>query len=453
MLPLVEIPPTVKKYAEGYQDLFSPEQFEHFRRYLTGLFVSENKTIQAINGSFVIEVKNQSSLNRFFTEYAWSATAINERRLELLRQTPATTPKKHAVLIVDDTHNEKYGEHFPLLGKWFIPSAKRYGFSHNVVTLHYADRKVDYPLELRWYDQMDVDQTVEWIKEHEIKYRPEVLERKQKESQKRKYLADILKRVRRDHPDWEVPFPSKLDLACDLIDWAVEQGYRYPVVMDSWYTCRQFCEHIAGKNMIYVGTVEPDDGIYLKGKWVSIKDWHAQLSDQAFEPVHFRYRQRETLEKYWAAAQTQQVDQLGRVRLVASHKEQDRSDKPRFFVCNYLQWELSYLLGRRQLRWPVETGYEDTKGPLGFDAYELRDEEGIRRHWTLVFAAYSAARQANAQGRWGNWLKAKLQTVGEVSRQVQGEAMAALICYALSELTQGRSTKSIVDLLVSHLRQ
>ena len=44
MLPLVEIPPFVKKYAEGYQDLFSSEQFEHFRRYLTGLLVSENKT-------------------------------------------------------------------------------------------------------------------------------------------------------------------------------------------------------------------------------------------------------------------------------------------------------------------------------------------------------------------------------------------------------------------------
>ena len=56
MLPLVEIPPFVKKYAEGYQDLFSPEQFEHFRRYLTGLLVSENKTIQAINGAFVVLV-------------------------------------------------------------------------------------------------------------------------------------------------------------------------------------------------------------------------------------------------------------------------------------------------------------------------------------------------------------------------------------------------------------
>jgi hypothetical protein len=452
MLPLVEIPPTVKKYAEGYRDLYSPEQFEHFKRYLTGLFVCENKTIQAINGSFVVELRDQSSLNRFLTQYNWSARAVNERRLELLRQDPATAPKKHAVLIVDDTHNEKYGEHFPLLGKWFIPSAHRYGFSHNVVTIHYADRKVDYPLELRWHDQMDIEQTVEWIKEHEIKYRPEVLERKKKESQKRKYLGDILKRVRRDHPDWEIPFPNKLDLACELIDWAVDKGYCYPVVIDSWYTCRQVCEHITSKNMIYVGTVQPDDGVYFKGKWISLKDWHAQLPNKAFEPVRFRYRQRETMTKYWAAAQTQQVDQLGRVRLVASHQKEDRSDDPRFYVCNYLQWELSYLLGRRNLRWPVETSYEDTKGPLGFDKYELRDEDGIRRHWTLVFAAYSASRQANAQGRWGNWLKATLQTIGDVSRQVQGEALAALITFAISEMAQGRSTRAIVDQMVSHLR-
>lgn len=102
--------------------------------------------------------------------------------------------------------------------------------------------------------------------------------------------------------------------------------------------------------MIYVGTAEPDDGVYLKGKWVSVKEWHEQLPNRAFEPVRFRYRQRETMEKYWAAAETRQVGQLGRVRLVASHQKEDRSDEPRFYVCNHLQWELSYLLGRRQLR-------------------------------------------------------------------------------------------------------
>src|SRR5712692_10658557 len=212
MLPLVEIPPFVNKYAQSYQDLFSPEQFEHFKRYLTGLFVSENKTIQVINGLFVVQVKNQSSLNRFFTASPWSPVAVNERRLELLGKDSATGPKRHAVLIIDDTHNEKYGKHFPLLGKWFIPSADRYGLSHNVVTIHYADRQVDYPLELRWFAQMDIEQTVQWLDQQAIKYRPEVLARKKKDSQKRKYLGDILKRLRRKHPDWPIPYPSKLDL-------------------------------------------------------------------------------------------------------------------------------------------------------------------------------------------------------------------------------------------------
>lgn len=310
---------------------------------------------------------------------------------------------------------------------------------------------MDYPLQLRWYAQMEIEPTVHWLDEHGIKYRAEVLARKKKESQKRRYLGDILKRVRQAHPDWEVPYPSKLDLACELIDWAVAKGYSYPVIMDSWYTCQQVCHHIANKNMISVGTLQPDDGVYLKGHWVSIQEWYQQLPDQAFEPVRFRYRQRDRMERYWAAAQTRQVDQLGRVRLVASHKKEDRSDEPRFYVCNYLRWELSYLLGRRQLRWPIEPSYEDTKGPLGFDAYELRDEEGIRRHWTLVFAAYSAARHANAQGRWGNWIKAKLKTVGDVSRQVQGEALAALIAFVILERTQGRSVKEIVDQLVLYL--
>jgi hypothetical protein len=52
----------------------------------------------------------------------------------------------------------------------------------------------------------------------------------------------------------------------------------------------------------------------------------------------------------------------------------------------------------------------------------------------------------------GNWLKATLQTIGDVSRQVQGEALAALIYFAISEMAQGRNARSIVNQLVSHLR-
>jgi hypothetical protein len=42
----------------------SPEAFTQFQRYVSGLIVSENKTVEGINRIFVIDVRHQSSLNR-----------------------------------------------------------------------------------------------------------------------------------------------------------------------------------------------------------------------------------------------------------------------------------------------------------------------------------------------------------------------------------------------------
>jgi len=150
MMPLVEIPPLVDQSAQNYQDLFSPEPCEPVKRYLSGWYVSDHQTIQAMNGWLVVQTRNQSRWNRFFTESAWSTTAVNERRWHWLRQATATRPKQPAGLIRDDTHHEKDGEPFPWLGTWFIPRADRVGLWHHLVTIHSADRPVDSPLERRW---------------------------------------------------------------------------------------------------------------------------------------------------------------------------------------------------------------------------------------------------------------------------------------------------------------
>jgi hypothetical protein len=51
-------------YAFFFQGVFSAEAFIQFERYISGLIVSENKTVEGINRLFVIESRNQSSLNR-----------------------------------------------------------------------------------------------------------------------------------------------------------------------------------------------------------------------------------------------------------------------------------------------------------------------------------------------------------------------------------------------------
>jgi hypothetical protein len=399
MLPLVGIPEFVNNYTKKFEDLFSPALMKHFERYLAGLYVSERRNAQTINDLFVIEVKDQSSLNRFLTEYQWSTKALNERRLELLRQDQQTAPRTSGILIIDDTHNEKTGEHFEQIAKVYIPSEQHYGLSHNLVTIHYADAVVDYPLELALYEQMDIGQALIDLVKAGSKIKIEVLAGKKKDSDQRKYLGTHLRKI----PELASKYPTKIQLACQLVDWAVNHGWHQPFVFDSWFTCKELCQHINQHNRDWIGTVHEDEGIYWRGKWQSIGEWVKSRDNSEFEEVKFRYR--EELESYWAATWVAQIGKLGRVRLVASYKNQDRSDNVKLYVTNKLTWEKKHILQRRRRRWMVETAYEDVKGPLGFDEYEVRNLEGIKRHWYLVFAAYSASRHATAQRQFGKWVQ------------------------------------------------
>ncbi|MBN1815705.1 MAG: hypothetical protein JXA14_27975 [Anaerolineae bacterium] len=45
MLPLVELPEIVQHYAPWFESVFSPEALLQFQRYLSGLIISDNKTV------------------------------------------------------------------------------------------------------------------------------------------------------------------------------------------------------------------------------------------------------------------------------------------------------------------------------------------------------------------------------------------------------------------------
>ncbi len=68
MFPLVEFPALIQHYTHFLEDIFSPQAFIEFQRYINGLIVSENKTVEGINRLFVHESRNQSSLNRLLTK-------------------------------------------------------------------------------------------------------------------------------------------------------------------------------------------------------------------------------------------------------------------------------------------------------------------------------------------------------------------------------------------------
>ncbi len=55
MLPLIEFPELVQHYAPHFENVFSADAFIEFKRYISGLIVSENKTVDGINRLFVTE--------------------------------------------------------------------------------------------------------------------------------------------------------------------------------------------------------------------------------------------------------------------------------------------------------------------------------------------------------------------------------------------------------------
>ena len=49
MLPIVEVPKTISSGMEKYRDVFCRDEgFDHVSRYVTGLIISPNKTLQGI---------------------------------------------------------------------------------------------------------------------------------------------------------------------------------------------------------------------------------------------------------------------------------------------------------------------------------------------------------------------------------------------------------------------
>ncbi len=84
MLPLVELPILVQHYAPWFESVFSAKALVQFQRYVSGLLVSENKTVDGINRLFVQESRNQNSLNRHLTASPYSEAALNRQRLALL---------------------------------------------------------------------------------------------------------------------------------------------------------------------------------------------------------------------------------------------------------------------------------------------------------------------------------------------------------------------------------
>src|SRR5918911_536633 len=106
-VPCPPAPVLLEAYVQQFDDRFaSLAQRRAFRDYLQGLLLprERNKTLTGLAGTepdIGAQAPPAQRLQRFLSEAAWDAEAVNARRLEHLCQDPATHPHEGGVLIID----------------------------------------------------------------------------------------------------------------------------------------------------------------------------------------------------------------------------------------------------------------------------------------------------------------------------------------------------------------
>lgn len=435
MLPILEFPSVVAHYADRFDSLFhSPQQQQHFREYVSGLILADQATIDAINGLFV-EHNDQSALNKFLTQAVWDEQELNRRRLQLevqsLQRDGLTAP--HGYLIIDDTLTHHVGQQIQLIAKLWDHAEQRYTWAHNLVTSFYVNGAHRFPVNFRLWTQFQAKeerkQLLAW--QATLGSAPTLI-------QTQGYLLALIRFQARQRC-----YRTKQELGQELVRDAVAQALSFAAVLfDGWYLHLGLIEAIEQCRKDWIGGLPKDRLVDWQGRWVQIQQYLKTIPREAYR----RYEIQGT--PYWVFTKVLDVKSLNRrVRIVASYDNAALRGEPKLLVTNRKDWEPTKILTSFLYRWPTETFNEDAKQHLGLEDYQLRKIVGIKRHWYLVFAAYSLLRLDAEQSRLLKVVTAGLETTGQRCRAAAQEMVRTLVLWIYKQSVGEKSATQILQVL------
>ena len=381
------VPGPLESYAQNFDELFSRiNQRAGFRQYLVGLLLpaERNKTLTGlVNAEPVVGAQEPrvQNLQWYLSESHWEWAQVNERRLELLMGTPRLRPTGRGALVIDESGDRKDGHQTAHVGRQYLANLGKVDNGVVSVSSLWTDEQVYYPIDVEPYTPAS------WFKESKSNR----------------------------------AFRTKLQIAVELVQGAVERKIEFrAVVADSFYGEDEGFR--AGLNQLGVGYVlalrpshswwhaasaigslaefarsqawkSPTD----HGRWVhivrSFRDGHHE-SWWALEVTAGPYGPKRSLRAIVVTNDPTQLPELNTWYLV-TNLPSPRS--ARAAKSNLAAADLAEIVRLYALRNWVEQSYKQVKHTLGWAQYQVRSDTAIRRHWILVFCAFTFCWWQSAQ--------------------------------------------------------
>ncbi len=369
--PAEPAPAPLEVYCQQFDDCFrTVNQRTAFRRYLEGVLLpaERHKTLTALANAEPITGAQHPGVQRlqwFLSESSWQPAVINRRRLDLLQATRRTAPDEAGVLVIDEHGDRKWGTHTAHVGKQYVGNLGKVEQAVVSVSSLWTDERIYYPVEVEPYTP-----------------------------------AHYFARGKADPA-----FRTKPQIALALVKQA--RARRLPfraVVADSFYgEDRAFTGGLREDRVGYVVARKPshswwhpEGAIGALGEAAERAGWQGAGQPGAWVRVKRHFRDGH-VEAWWAVevvAGPYGPDRPERAVVATTDPATLPEHTTWYLTTNLPDADLAEIVRLYGLRNWVEQSYQQVKHRLGWSQYQVRSDLAIRRHWTLVYCAFSFCWQA-----------------------------------------------------------
>jgi hypothetical protein len=446
MLPLAGIPLLVAAWLKSYRDIFCRAAgFEHVSRYLAGLLLSPNKTVQGIYAQQVWPEEqpvSRRAMHAAVFEAGWDSDALMGRHRAVIAGTHRGRGLEVIALDWTYGHHER-GPALYAVKRAYEQVEGRLSRYQTVVTAVVAHTE--------YLDGVAVEVQCPNYQTEELAY----LQMTAQENYLN--LESVRQRVLEllHYHKNRLAYRQRTEMVVEIVRQLEAEG-QFPQAHDAFDNgvlslplTRLLETH--GKH--WVSALESSRGIQWQGQWRRVDEVAAELRTQ--HPSSFRRLQvtgRNGDEKtFWVFTKTVRLKRYGRKRLVIIHEQAELTDSPRFLLTDALHWDGARIIRVWSYRWPVEIFHEVCKPVVGLEAAQVRKEEAVQRHFRLSCVAQSLLQRTPSAGRKSERLAFaahQQQTVGQKRYTLHRDALGQLLRLVHGLFAPGHPCEQVLERLM-----
>jgi hypothetical protein len=444
MLPITRVPETIATGMAQFRSVFCREEgFEHVSRYVTGLIVSPNKTLQGIYDLQVWDrqAPSRRAMHAGVFEAGWDDAALMQRHRTAIAGD--YHGRGRTVIALDWTlvHHER-GPQIYAINRAYDYVTHRTTLLQTVVTAVVANREGLDGLEVI------VQAPGNLHAEEAYLHATAQASYEQMDTVRHRVLELLHHRLHR------LSYRKRTEIVVEIVRQLEAEGH-FPqanYAFDTGVLTVELTRLIERGGKHWVSEIECSRHINWQGQWRRVDAVATEIRAQ--HPESFRavtVKRRNGEEKpYWVFTKVVRLKKYGAKRLVIVHEQGKLHDSPRFLVTDAKHWESTRILETWSYRWTSEVFHEFDKQVCGMEAAQVRKEEAVIRHFRLSCVAQSLLQRAPAVASKSEryaFAEGRI-TFGQKCRTISREVLRAMLALCQRYFAEGKTGDQVLELLM-----